>query len=48
MTADKEKARSWLRKAVRNEKDGDEIKKKIKKDAEEGDEDAKQILLLLK
>lgn len=48
VTADKEKARSWLRKAVRNEKDGDEIKKKIKKDAEEGDEDAKQILLLLK
>ena len=38
----------WLKKAVKNEKDGDDILKKIKKDAAEGDKDAIKILDLLK
>ena len=48
VAADEKQARMWLKKAVNNEKDGDEILKKIRKDAAEGDEDAKQMLALLK
>ena len=47
VTADKEKAKSLIQKAIRNEKDGSEILAKIRKDAKEGDEDAKQILTLI-
>jgi TPR repeat protein len=45
--ADEKKAKSLLKKAVNNEKDGEEILMKIRKDASEGDEDAKQILTLI-
>lgn len=48
VAADEKQARMWLKKAVNNEKDGDEILAKIRKDAAEGDEDAKQMLALLK
>lgn len=47
ITADQKKARTWLRRAVKNEKDGEEILAKIKKDAADGDEDAKNILQLI-
>jgi len=46
--ADESKAKSWLQKAVKNPKDGKEIMQKIRKEAADGDEDAKQILKLLK
>lgn len=45
--ADEKKAKSLLKKAVNNEKDGEEILMEIRKDASEGDEDAKQILTLI-
>ena len=48
VAADETKARSWLKKAVKNEKDGDKILKKIKEDASDGDEDARKLLTLLK
>ena len=48
IAADEKKARSWLKKAVSNPKGGAEIRAKIKKDAADGDEDAKQMLSLLK
>ena len=48
IAADEKKARSWLKKAVSNPKDGAEILAKIKKDAADGDEDAKQMLSMLK
>ena len=48
VAADEKKAKMWLKKAVSNEKDGDEILAKIRKDAAEGDDDAKRILALLK
>ena len=35
-------------KAVKNEKDGKEILEKLRKDASEGDEDAKTLLALIK
>jgi hypothetical protein len=44
---DETKAKTWLKKAVRNKKDGDEIKDKIRKNAAEGKEDAKRMLTLL-
>ena len=46
--ADAAKAKTWLKRAVNDEKDGDKIKKKIQEDAAEGDEDAKRILQLIK
>lgn len=48
IAADEKKAKSWLNKAVKNEKGGVDILKKIRKDANEGDDDAKRILALLK
>ncbi len=47
VTTDKKKAKSWLSKAVKNEKGGSQILTKIRKEAAEGDEDAKAILALL-
>ena len=37
-----------MKNAVKNEKDGDKILKKIKEDASAGDEDARKLLSLLK
>jgi len=48
VAADQSKAKSWLTKAVKNPKDGKEIMEKIRKEAADGDEDAKAILNLLK
>ena len=48
IAADEGKARSWLKKAVKNQKDGDKILAKIRKDAADGDEDAKRMLTLIK
>lgn len=45
--ADEKKAKTWLSRAVKNEKGGDEIMKEIRKEAADGDEDAKRILKLL-
>ena len=45
---DKAKARAWCKKAVKNDKDGKEIMQKLRKDANEGDADAKAILQLIK
>lgn len=47
LKADRKKAKSLLSKAVRNEKDGDKILSKLRKDAASGDEEAKEILKLL-
>lgn len=47
-TADQEKAKQWLTKAVKNPKGGLKVKEKIKKEAKEGDKDAKDIQKLLK
>ena len=47
VTADEKKAKSWLTKAVNNPKDGADILAKIRKDAADGDEDAKRILKLI-
>lgn len=47
VAADKSKAKSLFQKAIRHEKDGKEILEKIRKDAREGDEDARQILQLI-
>lgn len=46
--ANESKAKSWLKKAVSDEKDGAEIMENIRKKAAEGDEDDKRILQLLK
>lgn len=46
--ADEAKAKMWIKKAVKNEKDGDEILDKLKKDAAEGDIDAIKLLELSK
>lgn len=48
IAADEKKAKSWLKKAVTNPKGGDEVLAKIRKDAANGDEDAKKILTLIK
>ena len=45
--ADAKKAKSWLVKAVKNPKDGEEVLKKIRKDAADGDEDARTMLKLI-
>ena len=47
MAADKEKAKAWCMKAVKNEKGGDEVLEELRKDAAKGDEDAKIILKLI-
>ena len=47
LAADQKKAKSLLTKAVKNEKDGKKILEKIRKDATDGDEDAKAILKLI-
>ena len=47
VAADEVKAKSWLKKAVSDEKEGKEILDKIRKKAAEGDEDAKTMLRLL-
>ena len=47
VAADEKKARSWLSKAVSNEKGGAEILAHIRKEAADGDEDAKAILALI-
>lgn len=48
IAADEKKAKSWLKKAVTNPKGGEDILAKIRKDAANGDEDAKKILALIK
>ena len=48
VAADQKKATSWLKKAVKNEKGGKDILAKIRKDAADGDEDAKAMLHLIK
>jgi hypothetical protein len=45
--ADEKKAKTWLKRAVSHKKKGPEILAKIRKDAAEGDEDAKHILRLI-
>ena len=47
LPADQQKAKAWLTKAVKNDKDGSDILKKMRKEAKEGDEDAKQMLKLV-
>ena len=47
VAADEKQARTYLRRAVKNEKSGADILKKIKKDAADGDEDAKRMLTLI-
>ena len=47
VAADEKKARTWLSKAVKNEKGGDDILGKIRKEAKEGDEDAKRMSKLI-
>lgn len=47
VAADQTKAKTWLKKAISDEKHGREILDKIRKKAAEGDEDAKTMLALL-
>lgn len=44
VTADTKKAKSWLTKAIANPKGGDKILSKLRREASEGDENAKAIL----
>ena len=44
---DKAQAKKWLLRAVRNEKGGDDVLKDLRKDAADGDEDAKAMLSLV-
>ena len=46
-TADPQKAKTWLSKAIKNAKGGDEILKEVKEKAKEGDDDAKNILKIV-
>jgi TPR repeat protein len=46
-TADKAQAKKWISRAVGNEKGGKEILAELRKDAADGDEDAKEILALI-
>lgn len=48
VTKDVAKGKMWLMKAVKDKKDGLEIKDKIKKDAKDGKESAKVMLQMLK
>ncbi|MCR4852489.1 MAG: sel1 repeat family protein [Prevotella sp.] len=45
--ADSKQAKAWLQKAVKNEKGGDEVRAKMKKDAAAGDEDDIALMKLL-
>lgn len=45
--ADKKQAAKWLTKAVRNEKGGDEVMRKMREDAAAGDETAAEMLRLV-
>lgn len=45
---DEAKAKAWLKKAVKNEKDGKEVRKDIEKDAANGKEDAIRLKELMK
>ena len=47
VAADKAQAKKWLLRAVKNEKGGDEVLADLRKDAAEGDEDAKAMLALI-
>ena len=47
VAADKAQAKKWLSRAVKNEKGGDEVLNDLRKDAAEGDEDAKGMLSLI-
>ena len=47
VAADKAQAKKWLLRAVRNDKDGDAILADLRKDAADGDEDAKTMLKLI-
>lgn len=47
VAADKAQAKKWLLRAVRNEKGGDDVLKDLRKDAADGDEDAKAMLQLI-
>ena len=46
IAADERQAKKWLTRAVNNPKGGDDILKELRKEASEGDEDAKAILAL--
>lgn len=48
LKSDKKKAKSLLTKALKDEKHGSKIREKLHKEAKEGDEDAKQMLQLVK
>lgn len=47
VASDKAEAKKWLLRAVRNEKGGKEILAELRKDAADGDEDAKAMLALI-
>lgn len=47
VTSDKVQAKKWLLRAVRNEKGGKQILEDLRKDATDGDEDAKAMLALI-
>ena len=47
IAADKAQAKKWLSRAVNNEKGGKEILAELRKEAADGDEDAKAILTLI-
>ena len=47
IAADEQKAKQWLTKAIKDEKGGNEILQKIRKDAKDGDKDAKAMMKLL-
>ena len=47
ITADQAQAKKWLKRAISNEKGGSEILTELRKEAADGDEDAKAILKLL-
>jgi len=47
VAADKAQAKKWLLRAVKNEKGGDEILADLKKEAADGEEDAKAMLALI-
>ena len=46
--ADRKKAKTWLIKAVKNEKGGEEVLQTIKEKAAKGDEESKTILQLIR
>lgn len=47
VASDKAQAKKWLSRAVKNEKGGKEILAELRKDAADGDEDAKAMLALI-